>query len=272
MSTRGLTDVSCSSRAGGRPVDGELDPHEEPAGVLVAELLALDDVAAAVGEQPGDGGHDPRPVRAGQGEHELGHRRALRERFRAQGTSGRRPAGVGKAGVPPIPVQGGQVSAPHAGHPDLVEINVALSLPRDAASVSVGRQVLTGCLEVLGVTPATRADIALALGEACANVIQHAGPGDEYAVRARAVNGRCVIEVINAGSDAGSIDLQAAPVPLTAERGRGLQIMDAVVDRLSLTGDDDKTMTVHFEKALQWLPGAPGQVLLAESPGGADPA
>jgi hypothetical protein len=44
--------------------------------------------------------------------------------------------------------------------------------------------------------------------------------------------------------------------------------MDAVVDGLSLTGDDHKTMTVHFEKALQWLPGAPGQQLLAES----DPA
>ena len=142
---------------------------------------------------------------------------------------------------------------------------MALSLPRDAASVAVGRQVLSGCLEVLGVTPATRSDIALALGEACANVIQHAGPGREYEVRARAVNGRCVIEVINTGSDASSINLDGEPAPLTAERGRGLKIMDAVVDDLSLTGDDDKTMTVHFEKALQWLPGAAGQQLLTES-------
>jgi serine/threonine-protein kinase RsbW len=44
-----------------------------------------------------------------------------------------------------------------------------------------------------------RTDIALALGEACANVIQHAGPGDEYEVLARAQNGRCVIEVVNTG-------------------------------------------------------------------------
>jgi serine/threonine-protein kinase RsbW len=176
---------------------------------------------------------------------------------------------MGKSGEPLICGRRGQVSARHAGHPVLVEINVALSLPRDAASVSVGRQVLTGCLEVLGVTPSTRADIALALGEACANVIQHAGPGDEYEVRARAINGRCVIEVMNTGSDPGSIDLHSAPVPLTAERGRGLQIMDAVVDRLSLTGDDSKTMTVHFEKALQWLPGAPGQILLTDADGAA---
>jgi serine/threonine-protein kinase RsbW len=144
-----------------------------------------------------------------------------------------------------------------------VEINVALSLPRDAASVSVGRQVLTGCLEVLGVAPGTRADIALALGEACANVIQHAGPGDEYEVRASAINGRCVIEVINTGSDPAAISL-GQETPVTAEHGRGLQIIDAVTDQLSLTGDDDKTMTVHFEKALEWLPGAPGELLLTD--------
>jgi serine/threonine-protein kinase RsbW len=158
-----------------------------------------------------------------------------------------------------------QVSAWHGGHPEVVEINVALSLPRDAASVAVGRQVLSGCLEVLGATPATRGDIALALGEACANVIQHAGPGDEYEVRARAIDGRCVIEVINTGSDADQIELDGSPAPLTAERGRGLQIMDAVVDRLSLTGDDHSTMTVHFEKVLEWLPDAPGQLLVAGS-------
>ena len=35
----------------------------------------------------------------------------------------------------------------------------------------------------MGVTPDTRADIALALSEACANVIQHAGPGEEYEVQ-----------------------------------------------------------------------------------------
>ena len=64
-----------------------------------------------------------------------------------------------------------------------MEVKVALSLPRDAASVPVTRQVLDSCLERLGVMPATRHDIALALSEACANVIQHAGPGEEYEVQ-----------------------------------------------------------------------------------------
>jgi serine/threonine-protein kinase RsbW len=166
---------------------------------------------------------------------------------------------------------------------DGVKIKVVLYLPRDAASVPVSRQVLDGCLETLGVTPGTRADIALALSEACANVIQHAGPGDEYEVQASARNGRCAIEVVNTGSRdgqrgpdgsgtvhggggtgegrAGGIALSGDLVPATAEHGRGLKIINAVVDNLQLTGNEREGTTVRFEKTLEWLPGAAGQHL-----------
>src|ERR1700691_3538118 len=87
---------------------------------------------------------------------------------------------------------------------DGMEIKMALYLPRDAASVPVSRRVLDRCLETLGVTPDTRADIALALSEACANVVQHAGPGQEYQVQVSASTGNCVIEVVNAGSGNGN--------------------------------------------------------------------
>ena len=60
---------------------------------------------------------------------------------------------------------------------------------------------------------------------------------------------------------AGRIALADEPVPVTAEHGRGLKIIDAVVDNLQLTGDERHGMTVHFEKALEWLPGAPGRQL-----------
>jgi len=143
-----------------------------------------------------------------------------------------------------------------------VEIKMVLYLPRDAASVPVSRQVLDGCLETLGVAPDTRTDIALALTEACANVIQHAGPGDEYEILARARNGQCVIEVVNTGDGAaGRIALNGDPVPVTAEHGRGLKIIDAVVDNLRLTSNGGTT--VHFEKKLEWLPGAAGQHLFS---------
>ena len=156
-----------------------------------------------------------------------------------------------------------------------MEIKMALYLPRDVASVPVSRRVLDRCLETLGVTPDTRSDIALALSEACANVVQHAGPGEEYQVQASARNGQCVIEVVNAGSGTGTVRggrgtgherpgwsaVAADPVPATAEHGRGLTIINAVADNMQLTGNERHGTTVHFERTLQWLPGAAGQHL-----------
>jgi serine/threonine-protein kinase RsbW len=139
-------------------------------------------------------------------------------------------------------------------------------LPRDTASVPVSRQVLDRCLDTLGVAPDTRDDIALALTEACANVIKHAGPGEEYEVRAVARGGQAIIEVVNTGrrnGQAGEVTFTGAPVPATAEHGRGLTIMNAVVDNLRLTGNERDGTAVHFEKALEWLPGAPGQHLFS---------
>jgi serine/threonine-protein kinase RsbW len=127
-----------------------------------------------------------------------------------------------------------------------VEIKMVLYLPRDAATVPVSRQVLDSCLETLGVTPDTRADIALALSEACANVIRHAGAGEEYQVQVAARNGQCAIEVVNAASADGK------PAPDGSRTGR-----------LGGTrgSDEEQGTTVHFEKTLEWLPGAPGQHL-----------
>jgi serine/threonine-protein kinase RsbW len=144
---------------------------------------------------------------------------------------------------------------------DGVEIKMVLFLPRDAASVPVSRQVLDGCLETLGVAADTRTDIALALSEACANVILHAGPGEEYEVMASARDGRCVIEVVNTGDGSAVIAPAGGMVPATAEHGRGLKIMKAVTDDLRLTSDGQEKTTVHFEKALQWVPGAAGEHL-----------
>jgi serine/threonine-protein kinase RsbW len=156
-----------------------------------------------------------------------------------------------------------------------MEIKMALHLPPDAASVPVTRRVLDRCLETLGVTPDTRADIALALSEACANVVQHAGPGEEYQVQVSARDRQCVIEVVNAGSRTGTVRGGRGtgrerlggsahvgdPVPATAEHGRGLKIIRAVADNMQLTDNERHGTTVHFEKTLTWLPGAAGQYL-----------
>jgi serine/threonine-protein kinase RsbW len=142
-----------------------------------------------------------------------------------------------------------------------MEFKVVLFMPRDVASVPISRQVLDSCLETLGVTADTRTDIALALSEACANVVLHAGAGQEYEVMVRARDGRCVIEVVNGGDGAVEIAPPSEPVPLTAEHGRGLKIIDAVTDNLRLTGNGRAGTTVHFEKTLDWVPGALGEQL-----------
>ena len=141
---------------------------------------------------------------------------------------------------------------------------MVLFLPRDAASVPVSRQVLDSCLHTLGVAADTRTDIALALTEACANVIKHAGPGEEYEVQAAARDGRCVIEVVNTGSPGMVTAPPADPPPLLDEHGRGLTIIDAVTENLRLSGDGRRGTVVHFEKALEWVPGAAGQTLSAD--------
>ena len=151
-----------------------------------------------------------------------------------------------------------------------------LWLPRDAVSVPVSRQVLDSCLETLGVAPDTRADIALALSEACANVVLHAGPGEQYEVQVSTRDRRCVIEVVNTGGRDGEpapasvvgAFLADDPVPVTAEHGRGLQIIDAVADNLELTSTGRRGTTVHFEKKLEWLPGAAGLYLFDVDSGG----
>src|SRR5580693_1915595 len=147
-----------------------------------------------------------------------------------------------------------------------MEIKMALYLPRDAASVPVTRRVLDRCLETLGVTPDTRADIALALSEACANVVLHAGPGEEYQVQASARSGQCVIEVVNAGSGTGTgherpgrSALAGDPVPATAEHGRGLRIIDGVADSRQLTRNERHGVTVRCEEMVQGMRGAAGE-------------
>src|ERR1700733_9379749 len=102
---------------------------------------------------------------------------------------------------------------------DGLEIKMVLYLPRDAVSVPISRQVLDSCLKTLGVTPNTRADIALALSEACANVIQHAGPGEEYELRVSAKDRRCAIEVVNTGTQDGLPGLDGTALAFPGEGG-----------------------------------------------------
>ncbi len=143
---------------------------------------------------------------------------------------------------------------------------MTLALPRDGLSVPVARRVLKNALTALGVADEVTADIEVALTEACTNVLDHAADGEEYEVRAGVHDHECVIEVVDTG---GGFDPAAhgfSDAAAAAESGRGIQLMRALVDRVSFTSRGDGTV-VHLEKRLHWEEGAP-MALLTEGAAG----
>ncbi|MBE1560553.1 ATP-binding protein [Nonomuraea africana] len=132
-----------------------------------------------------------------------------------------------------------------------MEATIALRLPRDAASVPVIRQTLDGTLRSLGVVPTIRDDIELMLSEACANVIKHAVPSDDYTVSAGVYNDRCVIRVIDTG--AGFDPHQVREPAPGSEHGRGLQIMRALADDVRFTHRRERGTIVSLEKRLRFV-------------------
>ena len=115
-----------------------------------------------------------------------------------------------------------------------MEIKLTLALPRDSVSVPVVRRVLSGALHTLGVEPAVVHAIEVALTEACTNVLDHADEGDEYEVSAGIDGEVCVLEVVDRADTAfdGSM-LGLTEADGSAEEGRGIQLMRALVDQSS---------------------------------------
>jgi serine/threonine-protein kinase RsbW len=113
-----------------------------------------------------------------------------------------------------------------------MEVRLALSLPRDRATVPLTRRVLDSALSVLDITKDCREDIGLAVGEACANAVQHALQGSEYGVTVTIHDDRCVIDVVDDGT-AENLASTAAAAPDPGpedETGRGLRIIRALAD------------------------------------------
>ena len=133
-----------------------------------------------------------------------------------------------------------------------MEIKLTLALPRDALSVPVVRRVLKSAMDVLGVEVDVTSDVEVALTEACTNVLQHAGAGDEYEVSAGINGDLCIIEIVDRGVGFDASDLGRVAAADGAEQGRGIQLMRALVDRVSFERHDVRGTVVHLEKQLRW--------------------
>jgi serine/threonine-protein kinase RsbW len=131
-----------------------------------------------------------------------------------------------------------------------MELSLALTLPRDEQTVPVARHIVRNAMDQVGVEETCVYDFELALSEACTNVLLHSGPGDQYIVRLDLEDRIGMIRVIDVGHGFDSARLQATdPIP-EAERGRGLGLMQALVDRVDFTSRPEAGTIVTLEKVL----------------------
>ncbi|GII77399.1 hypothetical protein Sru01_23810 [Sphaerisporangium rufum] len=112
------------------------------------------------------------------------------------------------------------------------------------------RRVLGDTLRCIGVTEDCVSDMLLATSEACANAVRHGGPAKRYEVSAAIGQGRCELRVADGGLGIGAIPRQYPTGD--AENGRGIMIMQAVVDEISFDITPGSGTTVLLRKRLDW--------------------
>ncbi|PWJ54624.1 serine/threonine-protein kinase RsbW [Quadrisphaera granulorum] len=128
-----------------------------------------------------------------------------------------------------------------------MHLSYGLRLPTDVRHVPVVRHLAIATLTELGVSRGSIDDIALAVTEACSNVVQHAGGGD-FEVRVSVEGEWCRIEVLDGGA---GFDPAEASAAVLAEgpsadltHGRGLGLMRILVDQLHFEPRDGGTTVV----------------------------
>jgi serine/threonine-protein kinase RsbW len=177
-----------------------------------------------------------------------------------------------------------------------VDVKFCLVFPREALSVPVMRHVLGDTLRDLGADGDGVNDLLLAVTEACSNVVRHGGPDQRYEVLASVGRGGCEVQVVNRsrGPDAGKwpgtrprrvlpsvptarrIRRRAArpatlrrshrratgmapdeAVAALPESGRGLAIMKACVDDVTMSSGPESGTVVSLQKRIAWRNDAP---------------
>ncbi|MET9063937.1 ATP-binding protein [Streptosporangium sandarakinum] len=131
-----------------------------------------------------------------------------------------------------------------------MDIEFSLALPREAMGIPMVRRALGDSLRSLGVTESCVSDILLAVTEACANAVRHGGPANRYMVEVSIGHGRCDVRIIDRGHGLPRVPDRYPPTD--AEHGRGILIMQAVVDEISFDITPGRGTTVHLRKRLAW--------------------
>jgi serine/threonine-protein kinase RsbW len=123
-------------------------------------------------------------------------------------------------------------------------------------TVPLVRTICRDAMRRLGVTPDCQGDVALALTEACANVVQHAEGVNEYEVVIEFCGGLCHIRVIDKGAGIDLTDAGRTETVLDRDSGRGVVLMRLLVDRIAFESRPEDGTVVHLQKQLELEEGA----------------
>ena len=143
-----------------------------------------------------------------------------------------------------------------------MQLSYVLSFPHDARCVSVVRRLAVTTLTELEVEADCVDDIALAVTEACTNVVQHGERGSDLEVDISIDGSTCRIAVRDSGApfavDAAAVAADGAASGADGElltHGRGIGLMQLLVDQLQYVPDASGT-TVVLVKELALRPGS----------------
>lgn len=135
-----------------------------------------------------------------------------------------------------------------------MEIAFRFCLPRDASSVPAVRRLLGSTMNALGVEGDCIGDIEVAVAEACTNVLKHAmGSKDEYQVELELDHEKVRISVTDSGHGFDRASLRSSR-EMSRESGRGILIMQALVDAVEFESEPKAGTIVHMTKGLRLLP------------------
>jgi len=137
----------------------------------------------------------------------------------------------------------------------------------ETLSVPVMRRVLGDTLRGLGVHEESVYDLLLAATEACTNVLQHSGREVRgYAVVTSLGAVGCQVEVADEGIGAAPREAvldeaerrePETPIAQLPESGRGLAVMRACVDKVTLDSSPGRGTVVTLRKHIRWSRDAP---------------
>jgi serine/threonine-protein kinase RsbW len=163
------------------------------------------------------------------------------------------------------------------------DVKFCLVFQCDAVSVPVMRRVLGDTLRRAGVDEESVYDILLAATEACTNVVRHSGRDvRRYAVMTSLGTVGCQVEVADEGAGTGSAESAepereplvlagldgpqaASAIARLPESGRGLAVMRACVDQVTLDSSPGRGTVVTMRKHIRWPSDTPLRQLRAAS-------